>query len=99
MADQGESKIVAGMRDAVAFARGDKEAARVFQVRVPDEIDVREIRKRVGMTQQEFALQFGFNLGTLKGWEQKRRTPSGSDRVFLSLIGKAPDKVKELLAA
>jgi putative transcriptional regulator len=92
------SKIIAGLRDAVAHARGDASAARVSTVNVPNEVDVRQIRHRLTMTQREFALRFGFSLCTIRNWEQGRRYPSGSDRVFLTLIERAPDTVQEILA-
>lgn len=94
-----DSKIVAGMRDAVAYARGDSSAARVFQARVPSTVDVRNIRQQLGMTQNEFAMQFGFSLDTIQNWEQERRRPSGSDRVLLTLIQKAPEQIRDLLVA
>jgi putative transcriptional regulator len=93
------SKIIAGLRDMVAYAHGDEAAARVSTVNVPKEVDVRGIRRRLKMTQTEFALRFGFTVCTIRNWEQGRRYPSGSDRVFLTLISKDPETVQRLLAA
>ena len=89
--------IIEGLEVALAYAKGDKSRARA--ARVPDTIDVREIRKRLDMTQQEFSLQFGFALGTLRNWEQGHRKPQGPSRVLLTLIKKMPDEVKRALAA
>ena len=89
--------IIEGLEDALAYAKGEKSRVRV--ARVPDTIDVREIRKRLDMTQQEFSLQFGFPLGTLRNWEQGHRKPQGPSRVLLTLIKKMPDEVKRVLAA
>ena len=89
--------IIDGLEDALAYAKGDKSRAR--GARVPEMIDVREIRKSLGMTQQEFSLQFGFPLGTLRNWEQGHRKPQGPSRVLLTLIKKMPDEVKRALAA
>jgi putative transcriptional regulator len=36
-------------------------------------LDVRAIRTRLGMTQQEFAMRFGFSINTLRHWEQGLR--------------------------
>lgn len=99
MARTSGSKIVDGMRDAVAHARGDETAARVYIARVPDNVDVRAIRNQLRMSQKEFALMFGFALGTIRNWEQGRRLPSGSDRVLLTLIHRAPDQIHQLLVA
>jgi len=51
------------------------------------------------MSQPEFALLFGFNLGTLRQWEQGRRYPDGAARVLLTVISHSPDTVKEALEA
>ena len=89
--------IIEGLEDALAYAKGDKSRART--ARVPAMIDVCEIRKSLGMTQQEFSRQFGFPLGTLRNWEQGHRKPQGPSRVLLTLIKKMPDEVKRALAA
>jgi len=93
------SRIIAGLKDAVAHARGDSSAARVTLVNVPKEVNVRQIREQLKMTQAEFALRFGFALGTVRNWEQGRRFPDGSDRVLLTLIERAPEFVQQILAA
>jgi putative transcriptional regulator len=93
------SKIIAGLSDAVAHARGDVAAARVSTINVPKEVDVRQIRRRLGMSQREFALRFGFSVCTVRNWEQGRRYPHGSDRVFLTLIDREPETVTRILAA
>jgi putative transcriptional regulator len=92
-------KIIAGLKDALAHARGDKTAARETVINVPREVDVRQIRRQLKMTQGEFALRFGFAIGTVRNWEQGRRSPDGSDRVLLTLIKRAPDMVQRILAA
>lgn len=99
MAKTSGSKILAGMRDALAHARGDQSAARVYVARVPDKVDVRAIRHQLDMSQNEFAVMFGFSVATIRNWEQGRRQPSGSDRVLLTLIRKAPQKIHEMLVA
>jgi len=62
-------KILAGLRDALAHAKGERSAVKERTVRVPV-INVKEIRSELGMSQPEFALRFGFPLGTLRGWER-----------------------------
>ena len=64
------NKIVRGLREAVSFTEGNAKGARVTKVNVPDNIDVRALRERLGLSQTEFALRFGFSLGTLRHWEQ-----------------------------
>jgi putative transcriptional regulator len=49
------------------------------------------------MSQPEFALRFGFSLGTLRQWEQGRRLPDGPARVLLTVISHQPEAVKKAL--
>jgi putative transcriptional regulator len=66
-------------------------------VRVPARVDVKAIRRRMGMTQREFAIRFGFSLETLKNWERGHRRPEGAARALLTVIDKRPDAVLEAL--
>jgi putative transcriptional regulator len=87
--------IMEGLEDAVAYAKGDKSRGRVAQV--PDEVDVRAIRRQTGLTQQQFARVFGITVDTLRQWEQGRRKPRGPSRVLLTVIHRAPRAVLEAL--
>jgi putative transcriptional regulator len=57
-------------------------------------VNVREIRERLGLTQEEFALRFGFSLSTVQHWEQGRRHPQGSSRLLLMVIARDPVAVQ-----
>jgi putative transcriptional regulator len=48
--------------------------------------DVRAVRERSGMTQQQFAAAFGIGLGTLQKWERGERRPSGAARSLLKVM-------------
>ena len=65
-----------GLRDAVAYAEGKADESG-YRVHVPAKIDVKAIRIRLDMTQQEFAGRFGFSVNTLRHWEQGSRQPEG----------------------
>ena len=43
-----------------------------YKVHIPKDLDVKAIRKGTGLTQEAFALRYGFNLGRLRDLEQKR---------------------------
>jgi putative transcriptional regulator len=90
-------KIVAGLRDAIAYAKGDESRARTTLYHVPQGIDVKKLRERLGMSQGEFALKFGFSLGTLRQWEQGRRSPEGPARVLLTVISHSHRTVQNAL--
>jgi putative transcriptional regulator len=79
-------KIIAGLREAISYAKGEPSRGRLTVVNVPENIDVKKLREKLGMSQAEFALRYGFSLGTLRQWEQRRRYPDGAARVLLTVI-------------
>ena len=93
MGEVGES-IIRGMEEALAFANGEKNAA---VVHIPEEINVRRIRKKLNMSQSVFADYFGVNLRTIQDWEQGRRVPTGAAKNFLFVIDQEPDAVRRAL--
>ncbi len=60
-------------------------------------LDLPAIRKRLGLSQNEFSARFGIPAGTLRDWEQNRRRPEGPARALLIVIDKEPDAVKRAL--
>ena len=90
-------KIIDGLAEAVEFARGNTAGAIVREVRVPRNVDVQAIRRKLGLSQREFALRFGFSLGNIRNWEQGHRGPEGSARALLTIIDKEPEAVERAL--
>jgi len=60
-------------------------------------IDPKRIRERVGLSQAEFAARYRLSRDTVRGWEAGRPL-SGSARILLTLIDRAPDQIAEILA-
>ena len=87
-----------GLEEAVAYAEG-KADAKAYRVHVPADIDVKAIRARLSMTQEEFAGRFGFSVNTLRHWEQGVRQPEGPARAYLLVIDRAPKAVQKALHA
>jgi putative transcriptional regulator len=88
--------ISRGLEQAVAFAKGTA-SKRAYRVHVPARVDVREIRSKLGLTQQAFAATFGFSINTLRHWEQGKRVPEGPTRAYLLVIARAPEAVQKAL--
>ncbi len=61
-------------------------------------IDVRDLRQSLGLTQQQFALAYGLEADTVQNWEQGRAKPQGAALVLLNLIEREPDTITALLA-
>ena len=89
------SRILDSVRKARAFARG--EVSEGFVVHVPEEINVKAIRQKLGLSQEAFALRFGFSPAAVRDWEQGRRQPEQAARVLLMVIEEAPQTVERVL--
>lgn len=87
-------EISAGLEDATEHAKGS--STRVF-IHEPEQIDVKSIRKKTGLSQQSFCATFGISLGTLRHWEQGLRAPRGPARVLLKVVDRDPDAVMQAI--
>jgi putative transcriptional regulator len=88
--------MVSGLREAIAHAKG---GAHKLTIREFAELDVAAVRAKTKLSQGDFARAFGVAIGTLQGWEQKRRRPEGPARALLTLIDHDPITVVNTLAA
>lgn len=97
MTKQAFDSIMAGLEDALAYAKGDRRRGKPHVVQVPA-VDVRKARKKLGMSQDRFAASFGVSVATVRNWEQGRRRPEGAARVLLRVIEREPEAVSRALA-
>jgi len=51
---------------------------------------VRRVRRRLGLTQQEFARRIDVPLDTIRNWEQGKRHPTGAARALLKVLDRVP---------
>ncbi len=58
---------------------------------------VRALRKKLNVTQEEFAGRFRLPLGTVRDCEQGGRRPDQAAQVLLTVIAKDPDAVAHAL--
>ena len=89
------TRLIKAAKEARAFARG--EVTDGFIVHVPDEVDVKGLRKKLKCSQSEFSQRFGFAIDAVQDWEQHRRTPDRTARVYLTVIAREPEAVKRAL--
>jgi putative transcriptional regulator len=72
-----------------------RRARRVYNPPLPN---VKAIRHKLGLSQAEFAQQFGFSVRTVQQWEQGRAVPDRPARILLRVIETAPQAVERALA-
>ena len=90
------ARIIEGLEEALAWSKGERVAVLVTQVQIPD-VDISEVRRRMGLSQTQFATKFGFPPATLRNWEQGRARPDAPTRVLLAVIAKHPETVEDVL--
>ena len=61
-------------------------------------IDVRQLRERLELTQEQFALHYGLELDAVRNWEHGRREPDRAAKSYLTIIDRNPALVSEALA-
>jgi putative transcriptional regulator len=59
----------------------------------------RRVRRRIGLSQAEFARRIGVPATTVRSWERGDASPQGTARVLLRLIDRAPETALAVLAA
>jgi putative transcriptional regulator len=85
-------------KEILAHARGETKLP-TRRIVLPDEVDVKWIGTKAGMSQAEFARAFCNNPGTLQEWEQGRRKPDATTRAYLAVIAKNRGAVLDALTS
>lgn len=89
-------RLIESAKQAQEIARGKRQPSSVY---VPPHVDVRDLRKRLNLSQREFAERFGLPIGTIRDWEQGRRVPDRPAQVLLNVIDQTPDAVADAIGA
>jgi putative transcriptional regulator len=91
-------RLIAAAKEGRAIARGEADPAS-YRIHVPAEIDVRRLRRKLGLSQNEFAQRYGFTPARIRDWEQGRSHPDGAVRAYLLVIQRDPNAVERALSA
>lgn len=95
-------EIIQGLREAIAFERGDRRGAKVdVKRRTAREStataaptvrakDVASIREKLGLSQPVFAHALNVSPATVRAWEQERKTPGGPALRLLEIAKQHP---------
>lgn len=98
--DDGEAVVTLPMVEDLAALTAELAACNVTAVPygAPATLDVKAVREATGLSQENFALQFGLELATVRNWEQGRSEPDTAARSFLLTIARNPQAVRAALA-
>ncbi len=86
--------LLESIKQAGEIKRGKLKPGRVFQY---DPMDIKSLRKKLHLSQSQFALLIGVSVNTLQNWEQGRREPRGPAKALLRVASKHPEAVLEAL--
>jgi putative transcriptional regulator len=87
-----EEVVAAALSDPDAQPMTPEQLARMR--RLPD---VKALRVRLGMTQEQFASTYCLPLGTVRDWEQGRTRPDAPALALLAVIDREPEIVRRAL--
>jgi putative transcriptional regulator len=91
----GEACVRLPAVDAARDVIRELELTGIRAVRLAHATDVterlRKMRAKLGLTQEQFALRFGFDLDALQNWEQGRRKPDRAIAAYLRVIARDPE--------
>jgi len=87
-------ELAQSIREAGAILRGEMKPA---YERVVQPLDIKTIRKRLGLSQGDFALLIRVPVATLRNWEQGRTQPDGPARALLTVAARNPRAVLKAL--
>jgi len=88
-------QLAESMEQMGEITRGERSPSREFVV---DAIEVKAVRAATGLSQARFAQVIDVQVGTLRNWEQGRRSPTGPAKALLKAIRNDPKHVLEALA-
>lgn len=88
------SSIKQGLEEAIEYSRDNTNKAAVREFNA---IDVKNLRTKIGISQNEFASAFGISVATLRHRERGDRSPHGPALVLLNVVAKEPQAVLRAL--
>ncbi|MES9990727.1 MAG: NadS family protein [Candidatus Thiodiazotropha sp.] len=89
-------ELLESVQEMDEIVKGKKKASRSFDYPDPE---VKEIRERIGVSQEKFALLLGVSKRTVENWEQGRRHPTGAARSLLRIVEADPEHALRALSA
>lgn len=88
-------RIREGLEEAIEHTEGKRTDVVIHR---PDVPDVKRIRQKTGMTQEQFAARCHISINTLRHWERGDREPHGPAMALLRLVERNPRFVMDTLS-
>lgn len=85
------------VEDAGRLAEDLRKAGCASGVVTQEPVDVRAVRERLGLTQEQFAWRYGLDVSAIRNWETGRRKPDLAALGYLRVIDQLPEQVSRIL--
>ena len=92
--------IMQGLREALAYKRGqlkEIDGVRIHKFTKPIIINIKALRKKLKLTQEEFAYFIHASPRAIQHWEQKTRQPDGPTLVLLHVLEQNPKAIWKVI--
>ncbi len=80
------SSLMDGLNEALAYEKGKASAETFARKQSLPNINVREVRTSLSMTQRNFAEVLGVSCRTIEAWERGRSNPNPTAKKLIYLI-------------
>ena len=90
MSNEFYDDLSTSLNQALTIAKGEAEPSRQFSYDMPN---IKLIRSKTGLSQQQFADKLNISSRTLQNWEQGTRNPTGAAVTLMRLLDKQPDLI------
>jgi len=94
MKDKQFKELIESIEHAGQYLRSQRKPSRVFRY---TPANVRKIRLKLGLSQNQFASAFHISVNTLQNWEQGRCVPEGPAQVLLKIANNNPKALLEAI--
>jgi len=88
------NELISSIDQARKIHKDKLKPGRVFKF---NPVAVKNIRKKLQVSQSKFAYMIGVSIDTLQNWEQGRRTPEGPALALLKVAETEPETVMKAL--
>ncbi|MEC8428214.1 MAG: NadS family protein [Pseudomonadota bacterium] len=94
MDEKAFNELLESVQEMDKIVKGEKKESRRFEYPDPE---VKAIRERLRVSQDQFALILGVSKRTVENWEQGRRHPTGAARSLLRIVEADPEHAWKIL--
>lgn len=88
------NELLESVRQGADILQGRAKPSRKFNL---DDLDAQKIRRKLKLSQSQFARLMGISVGTLQNWEQGRRKPDGPARILLGVAALHPEVLPDVV--